>query len=94
MTFQSLQRKKLALCIDAGEYEGSSLFAMKLYEYLPDAASEKQGFLRVIDEEGEPYYYDARAFLKITARRNGLTIPFIPPRKPRSKSHLAKARKT
>lgn len=93
MTFQSLQRKKLALCIDAGEYEGSSLFAMKLYEYIPDAASEKQGFLCVIDEEGEPYYYDARAFLKITASRNGLTIPFAPARKPRSKRPPAQARK-
>ena len=94
MTFQSLQRKKLALCIDAGEYEGSSLFAMKLYEYLPDAASEKQGFLRVVEEEGEPYYYDTRAFLKITTRPNGLTIPFASSRKSRSKRAQSKTRKS
>jgi len=66
---------------------------MKLYEYLPDATSEKQGFLRVIDEEGEPYYYDARAFLKTTARRNGLSIPFVSPRKARSRPASTKTRK-
>lgn len=91
MSIQKLRGKNLALCIDAGEYEGTSLFAMKIYEYLHDAASEKDGFLRVIDEEGEPYYYDARAFLKITARRNGLEIPFASPRKPRSRRVADKA---
>jgi len=87
MSIQKLRGKKLVLCVDAGEYEGTSLFAMKIYEYLRDAVSEKEGFLRVIDEEGEPYYYDARAFLKITARRNGLAIPFASPRKPRAKKY-------
>lgn len=91
MSIQKLRGKNLALCIDAGEYEGTSLFAMKIYECLRDAASEKDGFLRVIDEEGEPYYYDARAFLKITARRNGLEIPFASPRKPRLGRVAAKA---
>jgi hypothetical protein len=85
MSLQEFQRKKLALCIDAGEYEGVSLFAMKIYEYLPDSASEKEGFLRIIDEDGEPYYYDANAFLKINPRRNGLLIPFTPSRKRRKK---------
>ena len=75
MSIQELQQKNLALCIDAGEYEGVSLFAMKIYEYLPDPTSEKDGFLRVIDEEGEPYYFDASAFLKISAQPNGLMIP-------------------
>jgi hypothetical protein len=76
MKLGNLHKKKLALCIDAGEYEGVSLFGMKIYEYLPDAVSEKQGFLHVIDEEGEPYYYDARAFLKISTRPNGMSISF------------------
>lgn len=85
MKLKNLQKKKLALCVDAGEYEGTSLFAMKIYEYLPDPASAKQGFLRIIDEEGEPYYYDANAFLKINARRNGLSIPFSPAKSARRK---------
>ena len=85
MSLQKFQQKKLALCIDAGEYEGVSLFAMKIYEYLPDAISEKEGFLRVIDEDGESYYYDAKAFLKINAHRNGLLIPFTSLQRPRTK---------
>jgi len=76
MTLQKLQKKNWALCLDAGEYEGVSLFAMKLYEYIPDSISEKQGFLRIIDEDEEPYYYDAKAFLKINPLRKGLLIPF------------------
>lgn len=75
MSLKKLHRKKLALCLDAGEYEGTSLFAMKIYEYLPDRASEREGFLRVIDEEGEPYYYDANAFVKMKSNRNSLSIP-------------------
>ncbi len=32
---KTLKKKNLALCIDAGEYEGVSLFAMKIYEFIP-----------------------------------------------------------
>jgi hypothetical protein len=78
---EKISAKKLALCIDAGEYEGVSLFAMKIYEYLPDPVSEKEGFLRVIDEDRESYYYDAKVFLKVNPRRNGLLIPFMSSRK-------------
>lgn len=85
MKIEHLQKKNLALCIHAGKYQGVSLFAMKIYEYLPNASSEKQGFLRVIDEDGEPYYYDAKAFLKIKKRPNGLTIPFSRPKTTRRK---------
>lgn len=77
MSIQELQKKNLALCIDAGEYEGVSLFAMKMYEFIPDPDSEADGFLRVIDEEGEPYYYNAQSFLKVKAGQYGLSIPFI-----------------
>ncbi|NIW79806.1 MAG: hypothetical protein GWN16_10250 [Calditrichae bacterium] len=76
MSIQELQKKNLALCIDAGDYEGVSLFTLKLYEYLPDPDSEKDGFLQIIDEEGEPYYYDAKCFLKVKAVPEGLTISF------------------
>lgn len=77
MSIQELRKKNLALCIDAGDYEGVSLFTLKLYEFIPDPASEAEGFLRVIDEEGEPYYYDAKCFLKASSAKSGLSIPFL-----------------
>ncbi len=86
MSIRELQKKNLALCIDAGEYEGVSLFALKLYQYLPDPISEAAGFLRVIDEEGEPYFYDAKAFLKVKPASKGLMIPFVQPKTVRKKA--------
>ncbi len=77
MSLKDLKKKNFALCIDAGEYQGVSLFALKMYEYIPDPASEAEGFLRIIDEEGEPYYYDAKAFVKTKFASNGLLIPFL-----------------
>jgi hypothetical protein len=77
MSIEELQKKNLALCIDAGEYEGVSLFSLKLYEFIPDPDSEADGFLQVIDEEGEAYFYDAKCFLKVKSERNGLSIPFL-----------------
>lgn len=74
---QKLKKKNFAFCINAGEYQGVSLFALKMYEYLPDPVAEAEGFLRVIDEEGEPYYYDAQAFVKVKAAASGLLIPFL-----------------
>lgn len=73
---QELKNKILALCIDAGEHEGIKLFEMKIYEHLPEPDSEADGFLWVIDKEGEPYYYDAKGFLKSKPVQNGLSIPF------------------
>ena len=86
MSIRELQKKNLALCIDAGEYEGVSLFTLKLYQYRPDPISEAEGFLRVIDEEGEPYYYDANAFLKVKPASKGLMIPFVQPKQARKKT--------
>ncbi|MGH7455804.1 MAG: hypothetical protein ACRENG_30895 [bacterium] len=83
-----LQNKKFALCINAGEYEGVSLFTLKMYECLPDPASEAEGFLRVIDEEGEPYYYDSKAFVKLKSAPNGLLIPFVKPKRTQKKQLL------
>lgn len=76
MSIKHIHQKKWAFCINAGEYEGVSLFALKMYEYIPDPISEAEGFLRVIDEEGEPYYYDAEAFAKVKSLANGFLIPF------------------
>ncbi len=79
MSLQDLQKKPLALCIDPGEYDGVSLFAMKIYEYIPDEKSENEGFLNIVDEEGESYFYDANGFLKIVPEQRGLLIPLSSP---------------
>jgi hypothetical protein len=77
MSIKDIHKKSLALCINAGEYQGVSLFAFKIYEYVPEPSSEAEGFLRVIDEEDEPYYYDAKAFVKVKSAQNGLLIPLV-----------------
>ena len=40
----------------------ASLEVGKLYQIIPDAEAEKLGGLRVVDEDGEDYFYDARMF--------------------------------
>ncbi len=40
----------------------ASLEIGKLYQIIPDAEAEKLGGLRVIDEDGEDYLYDAEMF--------------------------------
>jgi len=90
MNLQKLKKKNFALCLDAGEYQGVSLFALKMYEYIPDPVSEAQGFLRIIDEEEEPYYYDAKAFVKIKSASNGFLIPFLKTKFPKKKQAVTK----
>jgi hypothetical protein len=55
------RKKKLAVCVDNGGYE-ASLTVGKKYAVKPDAELEKDGMIRVIDEEGEDYIYEARHF--------------------------------
>ncbi len=38
----------------------------KLYQVLPDASAEKEGYVRVIDESGEDYLYPRDYFLDIS----------------------------
>ena len=90
MSLKDIHKKNWAFCIDAGEHQGVSLFPFKMYEYIPDPVSEAEGFLRVIDEEGEPYYYDAKAFVKTKSAANGLLIPFLKNKPPRKKQAVAK----
>ena len=40
----------------------ASLEIDKLYQIIPDEDAEKLGGLRVIDEDGEDYFYDAEMF--------------------------------
>ncbi len=40
----------------------ASLEISKLYQIIPDEEAEKLSGLRVIDEDGEDYFYDAEMF--------------------------------
>lgn len=52
---------KYAVCINNRGYE-ASLEVGKLYEVLPDEDAEKDDMLRVIDEDGEDYLFEANIF--------------------------------
>ena len=56
--------KKLLICIDNEGYE-ASLERRKIYVALPDAAAEKNGHVRVIDESGEDYLFAKSMFIAV-----------------------------
>jgi hypothetical protein len=64
--------KRLFICLDNTGYE-VSLEHRKIYVALPDAKSERVGYLRIIDESGEDYLYPAQRFvaaeLPVSTRR-------------------------
>jgi hypothetical protein len=43
----------------------ASLEVRKIYSALPDAAAQKMGLIRVIDESGEDYLYPREQFSEI-----------------------------
>jgi hypothetical protein len=59
-----LSRSRFAVCIDNSDYP-ASLELHKIYRVLPDREAEADGDLRVIDESGEDYLYEADRFLLI-----------------------------
>lgn len=52
---------KFAVCIKNKGFE-ASLEVGKLYEVVPDAEVEKDDMIRVIDEDGEDYLFEANIF--------------------------------
>ena len=52
---------KYAVCLDNKGFE-ASLEVGKLYEVVTDAEAESDGMLRVIDEDGEDYLFEAKIF--------------------------------
>jgi hypothetical protein len=52
---------KFAVCINNKGFE-ASLEVGKLYEIVSDAGAENDGMLRVIDEDGEDYLFEANIF--------------------------------
>jgi hypothetical protein len=56
-----------ALCIENKDCE--DLEKRKIYEVIPDEESEKEGYLRVIDESGEDYLYPQSYFILVQLPR-------------------------
>jgi hypothetical protein len=64
--------KQLVVCVDNDGY-AVSLEKRKIYVALRDAAAEKQGLLRIVDESGDDYLYPKTFFravdLPVAVRR-------------------------
>ena len=58
------QAKQLIVCVDNEGYP-AALEKRKIYVALRDAAAEKNGMLRVVDESGEDYLYPKALFRSI-----------------------------
>jgi len=50
-----------AICLDNEDYE-ASLELRKIYAVLPPQPNDPKGYIRVVDESGEDYLYNAKAF--------------------------------
>jgi len=54
---------KFALCVENRDCE--NLEKRKIYQILQDNESEKEGYLRVVDESGEDYLYPQSYFILV-----------------------------
>ena len=66
-----MKDSKFVICIENTKYP-ASLEKRKIYEVLPDAAAEKIGLIRVVDESGEDYLYPAACFIDANLSRETL----------------------
>ena len=57
------EKYKFALCVENKDCE--DLEKRKIYQILPDDESEKEGYLRVVDESGEDYLYPQSYFVLV-----------------------------
>jgi hypothetical protein len=55
---------QFAVCVNNEGYEASLEFA-KLYQLVPDAEAAAHGYVTVIDESGEGYWYAAQRFFPV-----------------------------
>ena len=56
-----MKAPKFVVCLNNDGFE-ASLEVGELYQIIPDKEAEKLGGLRVIDEDGEDYFYDSEMF--------------------------------
>ena len=55
------QSAHFVVCLNNEGYK-ASLEVGKLYRFIPDHEAEAEGLIRVIDESGEDYAFDAKRF--------------------------------
>jgi hypothetical protein len=55
---------RFAVCIDNSGYE-ASLELHKIYPVKPDSEAAEEGDLRIVDESGEDYLFEAKRFVPI-----------------------------
>jgi hypothetical protein len=56
---------RFVVCLDNEGYP-ASLEVWKLYRFIPDEKAEAEGLIRVFDESGEDYAFDADRFHPIS----------------------------
>jgi hypothetical protein len=59
---QNMAARQYAACIQNAGFE-ASLEVRKRYPVIEDAAAERDGLIRVVDESAEDYVYPARLFV-------------------------------
>jgi hypothetical protein len=64
---KSKKEKIFALCVENKDCE--DLEKRKIYRVIPDEESEREGYLRVIDESGEDYLYPQSYFVLVELPR-------------------------
>ena len=57
--------RQLVICVNNSGYE-VALERRKIYVSVPDAAAQKHGYIRVIDDSGEDYLYPVSMFVAVT----------------------------
>ncbi len=68
-----------AICLNNEGYE-AALELRKIYQVLPPEANDPRGYIRIVDESGEDYLYQAKAFEAVqlpprTERKVRATLP-------------------
>lgn len=68
---------QFAVCVDNTGYEASLEFG-KLYQVVPDDEATKHGYVTIIDESGEGYWYSAKRFfpVEVPAKLARVLSPF------------------
>ena len=59
------QQAHFVVCLDNKGYQ-ASLEVGKLYCFIPDEEAEAEGLIRVVDESGEDYAFDANRFHRVS----------------------------
>jgi hypothetical protein len=59
------QSAHFVVCLNNDGYR-ASLEVGKLYRLIPDQEAEAEGLMRVVDESGEDYAFDAQRFHPVT----------------------------